>query len=207
MRSDSAERRRLLFAGIFLPTGGAIVVHALASVSLPAALVVAVLGVAALGVFLWRQAAPQARRRLARRIRLGTVAALAATATYDLTRYALVKTTAIDFWPFEALPLFGRALLGDGAPMVWVKTTGILFHVANGWSFGVAYCLAVPRPTVVSAIVWALCLEVLMLAIYPGLFDIRALQELLSVSIAGHIAYGAVLGSLARRLLARRNER
>jgi len=38
-----------------------------------------------------------------------------------------------------------------------------------------------------------------MVNIYPGWLGLRALDEFLSVSVVGHLAYGAVLGALCAR--------
>jgi hypothetical protein len=40
-----------------------------------------------------------------------------------------------------------------------------------------------------------------MVSVYPGWLGMKALDEFLSVSITGHVAYGLVLGWLARSLL------
>ena len=49
-------------------------------------------------------------------------------------------------------------------------------------------------------------LELLMVSVYPGWLDMRALDEFLQVSVLGHIVYGAVLGYSARWLLAEREQ-
>ena len=46
---------------------------------------------------------------------------------------------------------------------------------------------------------WAAVLELFMVSLYPGWLGLKPLDEFLSVSIFGHIVYGTVLGSVARR--------
>jgi hypothetical protein len=62
----------------------------------------------------------------------------------------------------------------------------------------------VPRPRLGTrgwreGILWALGLELAMVAVYPGWLHIGALlEEFVAVSLIGHLAYGSVLGSLSR---------
>jgi hypothetical protein len=47
-------------------------------------------------------------------------------------------------------------------------------------------------------------LELAMVTVYPGWLDVKALNELISVSVVGHIVYGVVLGYTARKLVMRK---
>jgi hypothetical protein len=64
--------------------------------------------------------------------------------------------------------------------------------------FAVAYTILFGTAGWWAGILWALGLEALMLSIYPGWLHPKAFGEFVSVSMLGHVAYGAVIGSLGR---------
>ena len=113
---------------------------------------------------------------------------------YDASRWLLVQATPLSASPFEALPLFGQALIGDAAG---ATVLGIAFHLVNGVAFGTAYTLWFGERGVVAGVVFAFVLEGFMLALYPGWLDPRSIAELTSISLLGHVAYGLALGGLA----------
>jgi hypothetical protein len=134
------------------------------------------------------------------RVWAGVRAGLAATAAYDVTRLALVQLLSLKVSPFAALPIFGQLLVGQSAGSAAGTAAGVAYHLANGLGFGTAYTLLLGRRGVLTGIAFALGLEALMLTFYPGWLDIRAVGEFVSMSMLGHVAYGAVLGWLARRM-------
>lgn len=71
--------------------------------------------------------------------------------------------------------------------------------------FATAYTIWMGRRGVVSGIAFALGLNLVMVALYPGWLKIRLLWEFVQVAMLGHLAYGAVVGAGAQILL-RRNE-
>jgi hypothetical protein len=193
---------RLAWAPLFLSTGAALLVYVLAGVSLLYAAGLALLLAAVAGALLWRRADAARRPHLRRLLRVGVVSGLAATAAYDLSRFALIELTGIAFWPFDVFLVFGRALVGAQAAGLWVEAAGLLYHVMNGVGFGVAYTLLLGERGVLAGLAWALALEGLMVSVYPGWLGLRALDEFLQVSVFGHLVYGAVLGWGSRRMLA-----
>ena len=92
-------------------------------------------------------------------------------------------------------------LAGSTATASVRTTTGMLFHLLNGLGFAVAYVVAIRRPGILTGLAWAALLEALMLALYPSGLGISMSQEFAGVSIAGHAAYGTVLGGGSRALL------
>ena len=195
---------RYLLAGLPLATGAALAVYILAGWSLPAALAVTVACTAAVALYGWRRLGPLARAWARRRILAGLVAGLVATAGYDIVRLALVRFGNFTFWPFDVFAVFGRALLGEGADPLVLRAAGLSYHLANGACFGVAYALVWGRRGPLAGLAWALGLEALMVGLYPGWLPLEGvLGEFLSVSLLGHLTYGLLLGTLARRLLAR----
>jgi hypothetical protein len=150
-------------------------------------------------VVIWRL--PAASRQVVRgRVRIGVVAGAAATIAYDGVRWLLVVATPWSVDPFAAFPLFGQLLIGTGAGTTAVWVAGTLFHALNGLGFAVGYTLVIGRPGLVSAVVWAFVLETFTILLYPNWLGVPAIGELLSISALGHLAYGLVLGEVARRL-------
>jgi hypothetical protein len=186
-----------------LATGAALVVHIVTDWSLAAALAIALLFAGAAAVVAARHLTPAARVDARRRVRVGLLAGVLGLAAYDSSRALIVLLSGFEIQPFKALPHFGRGLLGTGVSdtSAWIAGTG--YHIANGLGFAVAYCLAVRRPNWRTGIVWALLLEAAMIAFYPSWLQIEALKEFTTMSLFGHLAFGAALGESARRLTMR----
>ena len=194
---------RATFAPIFLATGASLVIYIVSGVSLLGATLAAVATVAGFGRWRWAQLSPPERLTLARTLRVGVIAGGLATVAYDGFRYLIIEVLSISFWPFDIFTHFGRGLVGADAPEALVTAAGVLFHVANGVGFATAYTVAFGRSGWVAGIVWAMCLEVMMVSFYPGWLNMKALDEFLQVSVFGHFVYGSVLGYTSRRLLTR----
>lgn len=141
------------------------------------------------------------RRKVAWRAWIGACAGLLGTSAYDVMRYIVVKGFHYQFWPFDIFMIFGQLLAGYRLDKRFTEAVGVMFHVACGMGFGIAYTLTLRRPSVLSGLLWAGVLELFMISLYPGWLRLKALNELLSVSVAGHAAYGAVLGSVSRHFI------
>ena len=193
-------RARLVAGAACCISGAALVVHILTGS--PLWLALAGFGFAAsLAVVVVTAGDPRARKQLAWLAKRGIVVGLVGTAVYDASRWVLVQVGGLELSPFEALPLFGQALLGESREGLLVTIAGIGYHVLNGVAFGVAYTIWFGRRRWWWGIVFALGLEAFMLALYPGWLDPRSIAELTQVSMVGHFAYGAALGLTATRLL------
>ncbi len=194
---------RYLLAALPLATGAALAVYILAGWSLPAALAVTVACTGAVARYGWWRLGPLSRAWARRRVAAGLVAGLVATAGYDIVRLSLVRFGNFTFWPFDVFAVFGRALLGEGVDPLVLRAVGLGYHLANGTCFGVAYTLVWGRRGPLAGLAWALALETLMVGLYPGWLPLAGVMgEFLSVSLLGHITYGLLLGTVARRLLA-----
>jgi hypothetical protein len=197
----------LLLALLPLSTGGAVLVAILLdSDSLASPTLVLVVGGATTAVLLTWRLPVGVRRALSRRVRLGMLAGLAATAAYDAVRYLAVAATSWSVRPFQVFALFGQLLVGRGAPAGVQYLAGTAFHLLNGLGFAVGYVVVVRRPGVASAVAWALVLETFTVALYPPWLGLTAVGEFLSVSLLGHLAYGTTLGLVTARSAAARNE-
>lgn len=137
-------------------------------------------------------------RTVGKRITGGLIGGCLATAAYDLSRYLLVLLFPYHLWPFEALPLFGQLLIGSAFSWSTMLLAGILYHAFNGIGFGIAYSILFAPSGWPVGILWAFVLEGLMLATYPNWLQMTLLEEFVSISIVGHVAYGVVLGSFCK---------
>lgn len=186
----------------FMATGAALVVHILADVPLwlSAAMTVSV---AACVMFLAVRRHPGGVAVGRRVIGVGAVAAFAALLAYDGTRLLVVTAFDYEIGPFDAFSHFGAGLIGASASEVSRTVAGALFHVVNAVTFGIAYTIWVGRRGVLVGVLFGLGLEAAMIAFYPAWLQIPNMREFTSMSVVGHIAYGAVLGAVARRGLER----
>jgi hypothetical protein len=199
-----AARRRVVLALLPLATGGGLTLMILTGVSLRVASAGLLVGGAAVWVWTLRAMSPDSRGWLRSRVTAGIRVGLPAVLAYDAARYGLVSIASLSFAPFHVFSLFGQALLGPSTPEGLAFVAGTLFHLANGLGFAIAYMIAVKRPNIVSGIAWALVLETAMLLLYPVWLGSLLPGEFVPVSIAGHVAYGSVLGVLGQRVVAQR---
>ncbi len=188
----------------FMATGAALVVHILFDVPLWASALSAV-GAAALVILLVSRRHPEGVARGRDQIRIGFVVAVAALIAYDSSRYALMVVFDLDVHPFKAFTHFGEGLLGSGASTTAHWVAGTTLHIVNGITFGIAYTVLAGRKGVWWGIAFGLGLEAVMLGLYPAWLQIPNMQEFVSMSIFGHIAYGAVLGAGAKWAFERRD--
>lgn len=175
-------------------SGAALVSHIVAGFSLPLALTLtATIFVLAVGLA-WRRASREERVRLARLIKVGLLSGLLATVAYDASKFALSQWDTSSYNPFEAIRLFGMALVDSSTLESMVYTTGTAFHVLNGVSFGVGYCFLFGHRGILAGIAYGLFLELFQLMLFPGWLDIRFYREFVQISSFSHVVYGAVLG-------------
>ena len=183
----------------FLVTGAALVIHIVTPLPLwfttPVTVVTG-------GLILWGlyRRGDADGERTAALIVIGLRSGIVALITYDLARLGWVWATGASVNPFDALPLFGAGLVGETAP-VWGRwTAGVLFHVANGLGFAIAFVLLFrERANVWWGVAWGLALEVLVLALYPAWLQLDAIRKFATMSVFGHVIYGGTLGATAKR--------
>jgi len=197
-----ALRRMVLLIGLPLAGGAGLVVHILADVSMPLAIV----ALAALGATVWlgvlSTASPLGRRLVYRRVGIGAIAGLVGTFAYDAARYGTVALFSFSFKPFHVLTVFGELFVGPRHPAATIFLVGLLYHLSNGTFFGVAYTLVFRRPRWWTGALWGIVLELCMATLYPSWLRMQQVGEFLQVSAIGHVVYGSVLGIVAGGLLA-----
>jgi hypothetical protein len=198
----SSRARNLFFLRLLgigaLFSGIALLAHILAGISLRFALALT-LGLLTLTLLLlWQRTSTEERSPMMRRTIVGLVSGLLATASYDSAKFALSQWDPSPYNPFEAIHLFGLLLAGSSASNLVVNAAGTLFHLVNGISFGLAFCLLVERPGLLSGIGWGLFLAVLQITLYPGWTPMNFYQEFATISAISHVLYGIVLGYASR---------
>jgi hypothetical protein len=189
--------------GMFaLFSGAALVIHIISGFSLRLALFSSA-GVVALAIAsLWRRVDATRRGRFVRLLWVGASSGILATLAYDASRYVLSLWDTSPYSPFEAIRMFGILLAGKGAAPASVYTTGSVFHLFNGMSFGVGYAFLLGQKGILAGILWGLFLEIFQITLYPGWLDIRAYREFVQISAFGHVVYGSVLGLICQHRLA-----
>jgi hypothetical protein len=194
----------LCFAAMSLSTGLALVVAVLAHVSMGGVLAMLAVFCLLVGLWLRAQATPPVRQILARRARAGMLAGAGAVLAYDSVRLGMVALLHLHVRPLEALPYFGELIAGRGIDARTALAIGTCYHYANGVLFGTSYALFFARAPWWYGIAWGVALEAAMLLVYPQFLSLgKVLAEFTAVSLSGHIAYGAALGLLTRKLASR----
>ncbi len=144
-------------------------------------------------------ARPDEQQVFLKRAVAGTIAGVLGTAAYDGIRLLVEHLGIAMGKSFLAIPLFGAGLTGLPPTSQVAVAAGWAFHVANGVGFAIAYTLvAAGRPWWLG-VVFALFLEAMMVSLYPGWLRVPLTSEFLTLSVTGHLAYGSVLGAIARR--------
>jgi len=139
---------------------------------------------------------------IARRLVVGAVSGVAATAAYDLARAAVAFATPRNLDPFRAHPNFGALMLDTSPDTTAALVAGWGYHFWNGLTFAVLYTLLFGGARVRAAIAWAMTLEVATIAVTPRYTAIDTTDVFfVTVSLVGHLVYGTVLGVLARQWL------
>ena len=98
------------------------------------------------GAFVWSRAATAERPNILRRLRIGCIAGVTATAAMDGWRLLLIVVIQFSVYsPFETFVLFGRSIAGPGLTHEAAFWVGAIYHCLNGTLFGVAYTFILGR--------------------------------------------------------------
>jgi hypothetical protein len=155
----------------------------------PATLALAVLA-------LWARGS--GRADLFRRIVLGLWAGSFATLAYDVVRVPLVHA-GIPI--FKAISYFGTIMISVPRPTLASEVAGWTYHLSNGIGFAIMYTLLFHRPGWLSAVVWSVFLEVMMLVTpYAEVFGYRRSPQFFAITMGAHVFYGLGLWLAARYL-------
>jgi hypothetical protein len=139
-----------------------------------------------------------------RRLYAGLVIGLLATLVYDALRAIIYVLSPADFNPFRAHRNFGALILNTSPHTTSALTAGWVYHFWNGISFAVMFTMLAAGRRWYWALLWAMALETATVVVYPNAFEVdRTDIAFLSVSFAGHAAYGTTMGLLSREWLGR----
>lgn len=199
----SGRRRVLTILGMAAAsaTGAAIILHALGwlplyftidALGLPSLLILLILGVFARRV---------EEEVFFRRLWVGLLAGVTATAAYDLSRLLIRQVGLIDFDPFMSHPIFGMLITGAAVDSSRAILVGWAYHFWNGLGFAIIYTLVAGPAHWAYAMLWAMMLELAWLTAMPAAVELRLSPQLVVVGIIGHLAYGAGLAWVALRKL------
>lgn len=159
--------------------------------------------VATLALAVW--AGRVGRLDFLRRLYLGVVIGLLATLVYDGLRAIIYFATPASFDPFRAHPNFGALILDTSPHTTAATAAGWAYHFWNGVSFAVIFVMVAAGQRWYWALLWAMALETATVLVYPNVFEVnRTDVAFISVSFAGHAAYGTTMGVLGREWLAYR---
>jgi hypothetical protein len=121
----------------------------------------------------------------------GLWAGLLATFAYDVVRVPIVQS---GIPVFKAISYFGTTLLGTERPNLNSEVLGWAYHLSNGVSFALMYTALVAKPGPVTAVMWGLLLEgVMLLTPYAEVFGYQRDARFLTITIGSHAVYGLVL--------------
>jgi hypothetical protein len=155
-----------------------------------------------IGLYSWNRRLPFWQRFSA-----GVVAGLTGLLAYDLVRFTIYSSGALNYYPFHAIPILGSLITGQPPTAGSSVFAGWLYHIWNGFSFAIIYALLAGPARWWWGVVWAMVLETGMLLSYPSFLAIQASAPFVVVSVIGHTAYGAALGFTVRRLARKEWER
>jgi hypothetical protein len=134
------------------------------------------------------------------RLKYGALAGVAATIAYDTIRWSIEQLDLTSTNSFQAIRIFGSGLTDGAATSNASFAAGWAFHTVNGVGFALAYVFLAAGRRWYLAVGYALVLEAFMLMLYPGWLGFSMNGEFFSVSVTGHLAYGATLGVLSARI-------
>jgi len=152
---------------------------------------------AAAAIFiLLRQGVPGRAAVITDRVIAGGLWGLIATVAYDLVRPVLLWVLQLHFNPFRAMPVFGSLATGRPITDGVAIAVGWAYHVWNGVTFGMMFCLVRPQGGWIAGMFWGLFLQISMMTLYPDLLQVRLDNPgFLVSSIVGHAVWGSVLGA------------
>ena len=131
------------------------------------------------------------RRELFDRVLAGLWAGALATFAYDVVRLPIVVAgTPV----FKAISYFGTVILDKTSPTTMSDLVGWSYHFSNGTGFGLMCAVALARPSLWTAMVWGVVLELAMLATpYAEVFGYNLSPKFLAITVGSHLVYGAAL--------------
>lgn len=191
-----------LIGALFCATGASFLAYLVLRIDLRVALVVIVGGFTALGRWAWSTLDGPARTRLRRRVLIGLPVGVFSTLAYDVSKWGFSEIGNGDN-PFEAIPKFGELFVGTDQSAAVTTAVGAAFHLTNGITFAIAYCVLVEKPRLISGVGFAMALEAFQLGFYPGWLNPASYTEFAQLTAFGHLVYGVAIAVSAKWAVAR----
>jgi hypothetical protein len=139
-------------------------------------------------------------RSFVRAVTVGLAAGLVATSVYDAVRFLIVATGIFHYDAFYSIRIFGHWITGYPFGSVEALAAGWAYHYWNGLSFAVFFTLMLGRPRWWwYGLLYGVFMELCMLGLFPLFLRVTDQVGFITISLAGHAVYGAVLGVIASR--------
>lgn len=130
---------------------------------------------------------------------VGVVGGFVATLAYDGFRLLLRTTQLFNYDGFKSIYIFGSWITGRPAASDAAAAAGWFYHFWNGISFGLFYTLTFGRRNWLYGVGYGLVMEAMMLGLFPFFLRVSDQVGFITVSMLGHMVYGAVLGLVTQR--------
>lgn len=195
----SEGRLRVIGALLALVSLGALVSHVLGL--LPMVFFLTYFGVPSLLLLITLAALARMidARLLLNGLAVGVAGGLAGTIVYDLVRFAIGLTHLFDYNGFVAIYVFGSWISGQPTDTPAAALAGWTYHFWNGLSFGVFYTLIFPARHWLLGVAYGVFMELCMLGLFPMFLRISNRVDFITISLVGHVFYGATLGLVSQR--------
>jgi hypothetical protein len=132
-------------------------------------------------------------------LKVGLVGGIVATIGYDIVRLLLMQTLLFDFDSFKSILIFGMWITRTPTSTPQSFIAGWTYHYWNGISFGIMYMMAFARRHWLVGVVYGMLMEAAMIGVFPMFLHIYSPVGFVTVSMAGHAVYGAIIGRAGQR--------
>jgi hypothetical protein len=127
-------------------------------------------------------------------LKVGLAAGIVATIGYDIARLLIMQTHLFNFDSFKSILIFGMWITHTPTSSRQSFIVGWAYHYWNGTSFGIMYMMAFARRHWLVGVVYGMLMEAAMIGLFPMFLHIYSPAGFVTVSMAGHAVYGAVIG-------------
>ncbi|GIH02736.1 hypothetical protein Rhe02_08030 [Rhizocola hellebori] len=183
--------------GVFVLSGGSI-----------AALLADIFGIASMHLVFWAVSVPsmvllavvavlpRTPVELRDRIRVGAVAGVLGTIGYDLVRVPFAIAGQRLFAPIES---YGLLIADANASSALTSGLGWCYHLSNGVTFGIAYCVLMARRAWPWGVLWGLLLEsVAVFSPFAARYAIAGQIVPIAIAYGAHVFYGYPVGMVVQ---------
>jgi hypothetical protein len=130
---------------------------------------------------------------------VGLIGGFVATLAYDGVRYVMQHSSLFQYNGFISIYIFGSWITGQSVDSRAAAVAGWLYHFWNGISFGILYALIFGRRHWLYGMGYGMFMEACMLGLFPFFLKVTNRVDFITLSMIGHMVYGAVLGLIAQR--------